>query len=232
MGIVPDDKDENLRRAARWIAQAAEENASLVCLPEYFNCGYLPERLRALAEPVGGPTTEALAHAARTNRIHVVASFPEQGSGDDLHDSAVFVAPDGSLLATYRKNHLYDTENDYFTPGRDSCVLDLPFGTVAVCICFDFCFPDDMDRLRDAGAQLLLHPTAWFYEEFPGQYRRACGKIATDHDMAFLSANITGPLGGLLAGIGQSCILHRGGAVAAEAGSEEDLIVAALDLSA
>ena len=47
--------------------------------------------------------------------------------------------------------------------------------------------------------------------------------------MAFLSANITGPLGGTLAGIGQSCILQKDATLAADAATEPTLLTANLD---
>src|SRR3989442_12939621 len=63
------DPDQNLRAAAAKVAEAAGAGARLVCLPELFRSLYFAQREDAalfdLAEPVPGPTTEALGRAAR-----------------------------------------------------------------------------------------------------------------------------------------------------------------------
>ena len=68
MAMAP-DPDENLRKAAALVAEAAGKGADVVCLPELFRTPYFCQKedpaLFDLAEPVPGPTTEALGRIAR-----------------------------------------------------------------------------------------------------------------------------------------------------------------------
>ena len=67
----------NVEKAVAKVAEAARAGARLVCLPELFRSLYFAQREDAalfdLAEPVPGPTTEALARAARQAGVVVIA---------------------------------------------------------------------------------------------------------------------------------------------------------------
>ena len=66
------DPQDNLTRARARIVEAAERGATLVCLPELFRSQYFCQTEDHanfdLAEPIPGPTTEALAEIARAKR--------------------------------------------------------------------------------------------------------------------------------------------------------------------
>src|SRR6185295_5379780 len=68
MSASPDAK-ENLASAVTYVEQAADQGADVICLPELFRSQYFCQREDAalfdLAEPVPGPTTEALGRAAK-----------------------------------------------------------------------------------------------------------------------------------------------------------------------
>src|SRR5215469_8689634 len=71
------DPDDNLRRAAEKVRSAAKQGAQMVCLPELFRTQYFCQREDAalfdLAEPIPGPTTEALSAVAREKKVAIVA---------------------------------------------------------------------------------------------------------------------------------------------------------------
>ena len=119
------DPDDNLRRAVEKVRQAAKQGAQIVCLPELFRAQYFCQRedtaLFDLAEPIPGPTTEALATVARENKIVVIASVFERRARGLYHNTAAILDADGSLQGIYRKMHIPDDplyyEKYYFTPG-------------------------------------------------------------------------------------------------------------------
>src|SRR5690606_18935059 len=92
-----------------------------------------------LAEPIPGPTVERLSRIAAEYRMYVVGSLYE-AAGGRLYNTAPVIGRDGSILATYRKSHLFDPgprpdlptyrESDKVTPGDSLCVLDADFGRV------------------------------------------------------------------------------------------------------
>ncbi len=95
------EKDANVATASRLVEQAAELGAQLVALPELFNCLGRPDEMVRQAEPIPGPTTEAMARLAERLEITLLAgSIAERAdsSGKVFNTSTLF-APDGRMLA-------------------------------------------------------------------------------------------------------------------------------------
>ena len=119
------DPDDNLRRACAMLREAAATGAQVACLPELFRTQYFCQAEDAarfdLAEPIPGPTTEALAAVARDTGMVVVGSIFEKRAPGVYHNTAVVLDADGSLRGRYRKMHIPDDplyyEKYYFTPG-------------------------------------------------------------------------------------------------------------------
>jgi N-carbamoylputrescine amidase len=168
-----EDPVQNLRRALGGIEEAADRGAGLVCLQELFRTRYFCQSEEAgkfaLAEPVPGPTTEALGKAAASRRIAIVGSVFERRAEGLYHNTAVTLDADGSLASVYRKMHIPDDplyyEKFYFTPG------DLGFraaatsaGRVGALVCWDQWFPEAARLTALAGAQVLVYPTAIGWE--------------------------------------------------------------------
>jgi N-carbamoylputrescine amidase len=162
---------QNLDKALRGVAEAARGGADLVVLPELFLGPYFCQRPddRAAfdrAEPVPGPTTEALAAAARAHRVALVGGsvFEKAPDGRYFNTAAVF-GPDGALLGTYRKTHVPEDvlyhEQHYFAPGDTGVrVFDAPAGRVAPLICYDQWYPEAARLATLQGAEVLVYPTA------------------------------------------------------------------------
>src|SRR4051812_49822552 len=87
------DPEDNLRRACAMLREAAGRGAQVACLPELFRTEYFCQVEEAarfdLAEPVPGPTTEALAQVARTTSLVVVGSVFERRAAGIYHHTAV-----------------------------------------------------------------------------------------------------------------------------------------------
>src|SRR6266516_2618390 len=79
---MSDDTEANLGKAVARIRDAAQQGATLVCLPELFRTQYIGQRedhaLFDLAEAVPGPTTETLGKIAKENGTVVIASLFER----------------------------------------------------------------------------------------------------------------------------------------------------------
>jgi N-carbamoylputrescine amidase len=171
-----ENPDENLSAALAACEDAANRGAELVCLPELFRSRYPcqtenPVRFE-LAEPIPGPTTEALCKLAATRELVVVGSIFERRAEGLYHDTAVVIDSDGKLVGRYRKMHIPDDplyyEKFYFTPG------DLGFaahatrvGKIGALVCWDQWFPEAARLVALSGARILLYPTAigWQFDE-------------------------------------------------------------------
>jgi N-carbamoylputrescine amidase len=163
------DPDANLRTAVARIAEAAQQGAQIVCLPELFRSRYFCQKedpsVFDLAEPIPGPCTDALGRAAADNGVAVVGSVFERRAAGLYHNTAVIIDADGSLRGRYRKMHIPDDplyyEKYYFAPG------DLGFESFAVrgsrvgaLVCWDQWFPEAARLTALKGAQILFYPTA------------------------------------------------------------------------
>jgi N-carbamoylputrescine amidase len=163
------ERERNLARALELVADAAGRGAALVCLPELFCTPYFCQREDAahfdLAESVPGPTTRALADAARRHGVVVVASLFERRAPGIAHNTAAVIDADGSIAGVYRKMHIPDDpayyEKYYFTPGDLGFgAVDTRAGRIGVLVCWDQWFPEAARLTALAGAEVILYPTA------------------------------------------------------------------------
>jgi N-carbamoylputrescine amidase len=161
--------EENLDKALGHIREAAQRGAQIICLPELFRTQYFCREENAemfsLAEPVPGPSTEALSKLARELNVVVVGSLFERRASGVYHNAAVVLGPDGTLLGKYRKMHIPDDplyyEKFYFTPGDLGFPnFDTPYGRVAVLVCWDQWYPEAARASSLLGTNILFYPTA------------------------------------------------------------------------
>ena len=163
------EPDENLRKAVSQVGEAARQGAQVICLPELFRTQYFCQREDAalfdLAEPVPGPTMEALAAVARERKVAVIVSVFEKRAAGVYHNTAVTIDSDGSIRGIYRKMHIPDDplyyEKFYFTPGDLGFkAFDTQYGRVGTLVCWDQWYPEGARLTALQGAHVLFYPTA------------------------------------------------------------------------
>ncbi|MDO9379912.1 MAG: carbon-nitrogen hydrolase family protein [Nocardioidaceae bacterium] len=146
-----------------------EPGLDLVVLPEasMHDFGAADHDLASAAEPLDGPYAQLLgAHAARLGATIVAGTF-ERVAGEDRPFNTLQVhGPDGGLAGTYRKCHLYDSfgyrESDrLLAGGTEPVVLDVAGRRLGLMTCYDLRFPEHARLLVDAGADVLVAPSAW-----------------------------------------------------------------------
>lgn len=162
MLVVGGDVAGNLARAAGRIAEAAGRGADLVVLPECLDVGWTDVRAPALAQPVPGPTSDALCAAARENGVWVAAGLTER---DDtrVRNAAILADRDGVIRARHRKINELAFARAVYTPGEELRVVDTEFGRLGLNICAD----NYIDSLQLASAQIamgaraIVSPSSW-----------------------------------------------------------------------
>ena len=101
MACAPDPA-ENLTRAVAGVEEAARAGAKIVCLPELFRSRYFCQREDAalfdLAEPVPGPSTQALSAVAKRERIAIIAPVFERRAAGIYHNSAAIIDAGGEIV--------------------------------------------------------------------------------------------------------------------------------------
>jgi N-carbamoylputrescine amidase len=242
------DPAANLRTAVARVGEAAQQGAQIVCLQELFRSPYFCQREDAaffdLAEPIPGPSTDALGRAAAAHGVVVIGSLFERRTAGVYHNTAVVIDADGSLRGLYRKMHIPDDplyyEKFYFTPG------DLGFRSFAVrgahvgaLVCWDQWFPEAARLTALRGAHILFYPTAIGWHpaekaEFGTAQHEAWELMQRSHAVAngvFVAvANRVGVEGGLEFW-GASFIADPFGRVLARASHDrEEILIARCDL--
>jgi predicted amidohydrolase len=156
-------KAENLRQAADGIAQAANQGAQIVLLPEALTLGWTHPSARTEADAV--PTGEScvcLREAARRHSVHVCAGLVEK-AGPQIFNTAVLIDPQGEILLRHRKLNELEIGHSCYALGDRLSVAHTPLGTLGVMICADaFARGQVVSRtLGLMGADLILSPSAW-----------------------------------------------------------------------
>jgi N-carbamoylputrescine amidase len=164
-----EDVSANRRNQIRLIEQAAKKGANIVCTQELFTSQYFCQvedhRFFKLAEPIPGPSTDALTKLAKKHNIVIIASLFERRAQGVYHNTAVVIDADGSIKGLYRKMHIPDDplyyEKFYFTPGDLGFrAFDTEYEKIGVLICWDQWFPEGARLTAIQGAQILFYPTA------------------------------------------------------------------------
>jgi N-carbamoylputrescine amidase len=262
IGIVQDhatdDVRENIQRAERLVRQAAGQGAQIVCLKELFNAPYFCKAQRIerfdLAEPIPGPSTDAMQKLARELEVAIIVPVFERQAAGLYRNSAAIIDADGSLLGVYRKMHIPDDplffEKYYFAPGDvrhadeegGFKVWKTRYATIGVLICWDQWYPEAARITSLLGAQVLLYPTAIGWHpaekaEFGQAQVEAWRTIQRSHAIAngvYVAApNRVGheaePGTDGITFFGHSFIADPFGRYLAEAGESEEVLVARCD---
>lgn len=247
------DPRENLDKVLVRIEEAAKQGAQIVSTQELFRSQYFCQTEDhdnfALAEPIPGPSTEALSKVAAAYGIVVVGSLFERRAPGVYHNTAVVIDADGTLLGIYRKMHIPDDplyyEKFYFTPGDLGFKsFDTRYGKVGVLVCWDQWYPEGARITALSGAQILFYPTAigWHPKEkaeYGERQHSSWETIQRAHAIAngvyVAVANRVGYEGDASGGIqfwGQSFIADPAGQIMAKAGIEEEqILIAECDFS-
>ncbi len=169
-GIQPDTNIEALRRL---VAEAAGKGAEYVLTPEV-SVAFAGDR-QQLAEVAGpfanNPAVAAIGEMAAAHRIHVhLGSLAVRLDDGHFANRSVLFGPDGVILATYDKIHLFDAdppddrpyrESETYHGGGEAVVADGPGFRLGLSICFDVRFPRLYAALAEAGAEVLAVPAAF-----------------------------------------------------------------------
>ena len=173
---INDEKEtiENIQKAMfdkhlPFIDEAGEAGVQILGLQEIFNgpyfCPSQDEHWYAAAEPVPGPTVEALVPYAKKYEMVLIIPVYEEEQPGIFYNTAAVVDADGTYLGKYRKHHIPHTsgfwEKYFFKPGNMGYpVFETRYAKVGVYICYDRHFPEGARMLGMNGAEIVFNPSA------------------------------------------------------------------------
>ena len=236
-----EDKERNLESAERLVREAAERGARLVALPELFNCLGRKEQVIRAAEPVPGPTSRRMGDLARRFRITLLAgSLCERAAGRNrVFNTSLLFDESGTLLARYRKIHLFDVnlpgrvsyqESSWMAPGRDVVSAETSHGRLGLSICYDLRFPELYRRLVRQGCRILLVPSAFSLPTGRDHWEVLLRSRAIENQTYVIAPNQFGQHTPGFATCGRSVIIDPWGIPLAVAPDGEGVILSRLDI--
>src|ERR1700677_3731735 len=236
------ETEENIERATMLVRRAASEVARYVQLPEYFNYRGPTSRYHSVAEPVPGATTSRLGAVARDLGItlHIGSLFEEVPGSEKSFNTSVVIAPNGEVIATYRKVHLFDVnvpggvehrESRNIAPGDRLVVAEAEGFSLGMSVCFDVRFPELYRALCLAGATVLAVPSSFAVATGRVHWATLLRARAIENEAYVIAAAQAGTTSEGVSSYGHSMIIDPWGEILAESGFDsEDVLIATIDL--
>ncbi len=239
---VVEEKKENLKTAAAYVAAAAVRGCRIVILPEMFNCPYQTELFAAYAEGYpDGETLQLLGEVAARHRVVLVGgSIPERDSAGRIYNTCFVFDRNGTLLGKHRKVHLFDVaiaqgtqfqESAVITAGNAGTVLTVDGLRLGVAICYDLRFPELARAMVLQGADILIYPAAFSPVTGPVHWELLLRARAVDNQVFTVGVSPAATPGAVYQPYGHSLAVDPWGEPLGQCGSQEELLCVAVDLT-
>lgn len=232
--------EDNLKKAAHLVEEAAIAGAKLIVLPEMFVCPYETPLFPKYAQLEGGPMWQSLSEMAKSNQIWLFGgSIPERDEAGKVYNTCFVFNPEGRQVGKHRKVHLFDIdikggqrfkESDTLSPGSELCLVETPYGKVGVMICFDVRFPEWAGRLAEAGATLLIIPAAFNMTTGPKHWELLMRSRAVDNQLFVAAASPARDKEASYVAYGHSLIVDPWGVVIHHLEDCESILISEINL--
>lgn len=178
------------------------------------------------AEPMPGPREQRFQEQARRHGIWLIPGSMYESDGGLVFNTAPVIAPDGDVIARYRKQFPWLPYEKGVTPGDRNTVFEVPgVGRFGMNICYDIWFPETVRALVWQGADVILHPSLTSTIDRSAEIAMVSAHAAMNQCYV-VDVNLAGPVG-----VGQSCIAGPGGEVLHQAGKGKEIIPIRIDLN-
>lgn len=234
------DRQQNVAKALELIDEASARGARLVALPEMFNYYSSLKEMVKNAEPVPGPTIDALAQKARANGLYILCgSIIESAPDGKGFNTSVMVGPDGNILGVYRKINLFDVEipgkvrygeSEYILPGNEMVTLDVDGWVVGLAICYDLRFQGAFATLASRGAEVIVMPAAFAADTGKDHWEVLLRARAIENQFFVVAPNRYGTSSDSFTTHGHSMIVDPWGTILSQAPDKVCVISAELDI--
>lgn len=234
MDVHAGEPDDNFDCLERLLAEAvaAGPKPDVIVVPEMWNTGYALDRIQELADPAGERTKAFVADFCRRHGVNVIAgSIAEKREHGGVTNTAYGFDREGREIVDYAKIHLFKLmdEHLHLEAGDRLGRFSLEGVPAGVMICYDIRFPELARRLALAGAKVLFVPAEWPHPRLH-HWRTLLQARAIENQMYVVACNRVG-VSGETHFFGHSMIVDPWGEIVAEAGEEETIVRAEIDLA-
>lgn len=231
----------SLEQGMQLIRQAAAQGADYVLTPEVSNMMQINRKalFEHLATEDADASLKAYCALAAELKIHLhVGSLALRFSPEKAVNRSFLIAPDGHILASYDKIHMFDIdlpggesyrESSNYQPGETAVISDLPWGRIGLTICYDLRFPALYRALAESGTSFLAVPSAFTRKTGEAHWHVLLRARAIETGCFVFAAAQGGLHENKRETYGHSLIIDPWGEVLAEAGVEPGVIMARID---
>ncbi len=237
------DLAANIAAATRLIREAAGQGAQLIATPEMTTLldrkpGAVWEKSTTEEADPGLRAFRALAAELKVTLL--IGSIAIRAEGGKCANRSFLIGPDGEIVATYDKIHMFDVqlnagniyrESDSFAAGGDAVIATLPAGKLGMTVCYDVRFPDLFRTLAVGGAKIIAVPAAFTRITGEAHWHILLRSRAIETGCFIIAPAQGGKHEDGRETYGHSLIIDPWGEVLAEGGVDPGVIVATLDLA-
>ncbi|MBR0954974.1 carbon-nitrogen hydrolase family protein [Bradyrhizobium canariense] len=237
-GLMP---EPSLEQANRLIRQAAANGADYVQTPEVSNMMQLNRKalFEHLQSEEDDTSLKAYRALAAELNIHLhVGSLALRFSDEKAVNRSFLIGPEGNVLASYDKIHMFDIElpdgesyreSANYQPGETAVISDLPWGRVGLTICYDVRFPALYRALAESGAYFITVPSAFTRKTGEAHWHILLRARAIETGCFIFAAAQAGTHENKRETYGHSLIIDPWGEILAEGDVEPGVIMAKID---
>lgn len=233
--------ETSLEQGIALIREAKEKGADYVQTPEVTNM--IQQNRKALFELLANEeddrSLKAYRDLARELNIHLhIGSIAVRATPERAANRSFLIGPDGNILASYDKIHMFDIELDggesyresaNYQPGETAVISDLPWGRIGLTICYDLRFPALYRALAEAGASFIAVPSAFTVRTGEAHWSTLLRARAIENGCFIFAAAQAGKHESGRETYGHSIIIDPWGEILAEAGTDTGVVLAKID---
>jgi deaminated glutathione amidase len=235
--------EPSLEQGIKLIREAANQGANYVQTPEVSNMMQLNRKalFEHLATEEDDLSLKAYRALAKELKIFLhVGSLALRFSPEKAVNRSFLIGPDGVVLASYDKIHMFDIdlpggesyrESANYQPGETAVITDLPWGRIGLTICYDLRFPALYRALAEAGASFLTVPSAFTRKTGEAHWHVLLRARAIETGCFVFAAAQAGLHENKRETYGHSLIVAPWGEILAEGGAEPGVFRATIDPS-
>ncbi|UVI27811.1 carbon-nitrogen family hydrolase [Paenibacillus spongiae] len=233
MHVEAGNPDENFRRLTEMLEEAVntEDKPDLIMFPEMWNTGYALEQIGDLADTNGERTKALLSAFSRKHGVQIIGGSIAEGRQDGVYNTIYVFDDKGNVQADYSKIHLFRLmdEEKHLQAGDKIGRFTAGDTDAGMMICYDIRFPELARKLALSGTKALFVPAQWPNPRLH-HWRTLLLARAIENQMFVIACNRCGT-SGTSTFFGHSMVIDPWGEIIAEAGEEETILRAEIDMS-
>lgn len=242
-----DDLTANIAKLEAMVESSAKQGAQLICTPENSFLMEKPNTERIFYTQGAHPAIAASSAMAKKNKVWLligsisVADDKEQPvDNKKTYNRSLLFNPQGEIVAQYDKIHLFDVdvgdgqtykESAKIIAGNKAVIAKTPWGNLGMTICYDLRFPQLYRAIAKAGAKIIAVPAAFTQVTGEAHWHVLLRARAIETGCFIIAPAQTGTHAGGRKTFGHSLIIDPWGKILADAGTEEGVITADIDIS-